>query len=354
MNFKRCKRLQSKHVIKGVMILLMFINAFNVWSSKISHDFTVTKDVVWTQIDGRDLKMDIYVPNGGQKNYPVIIIYHGGGWLINQKDDMDSLAIYLVSHSNYVVCNVNYRLLGDNNNSTYIPDIIEDAMGAALWIKENIGLYKGDGTKIIVTGDSAGGHLASMVMLCGDDFEADGFGNQKLSFNPTWMPKNQSISQLKQKGGIQVKAAILNYPAIDLVKLCSNGFETALNPFWVLAKKKNRGILNDSLLFENHPTYYGAISPIDQIPMASERVLPPQLCIVGSLDIITPPNYVYGYVERCIERHHTIEYFKYSGRPHAFLSIKYTTGLIINFNRDAPKAIDRMIDFLDSIFYSNN
>ena len=57
--------------------------------------------------------MDIYVPDSGKKSYPVVVIYHGGGWLINNNSIMNSMAEYLASKGEFVVANVNYRLLGD-------------------------------------------------------------------------------------------------------------------------------------------------------------------------------------------------------------------------------------------------
>ncbi|HAN79268.1 MAG TPA: alpha/beta hydrolase, partial [Bacteroidales bacterium] len=60
-------------------------------------------------------------------------------------------------NAEYIVCNVNYRLLTANDNTTGMNEIIEDAFGAVLWVKENIKQYGGNSAKIAVTGDSAGG-----------------------------------------------------------------------------------------------------------------------------------------------------------------------------------------------------
>lgn len=335
----------------GLTLLFVFV-AVQLWArTPPKHSFTVTSNVVWTHVAGVDLKMDIYVPNGLRESYPVVIIYHGGGWLINTKSDMDSLSTYLVSHGDYVVCNVDYRLLSANGNTTYMNEILEDALGAAIWVKENIALYKGDGAKISVTGDSAGGHLASMVMLCGNDFDASLYGSDRLMFSPSWLPDHETPSSYVAKGGVEVKAAILNYPAIDVNRLCKSGFETVANPFWAVGKVKARPILADSLSYRTHPSYYKAVSPVYQIPAKSERLLPPQLCIVGSLDVVTPPRYVKRYVDRCQKLGQPIEFWKYKGKQHAFLSPIKNTASLFDFTRDAPFAIDKMISFLDGVFY---
>ena len=71
-----------------------------------------------------DLTMDIYTPTSGQASYPVLMIFHGGGWLINDKSIMDQMAQYIVTNGDYVVCNVDYRLLGDQDNSVTLDQIV--------------------------------------------------------------------------------------------------------------------------------------------------------------------------------------------------------------------------------------
>ena len=99
--------------------------------------------------------------------FPVLLIFHGGGWLIRDKSIMDQMAQYIASNSEIIVCNINYRLLSDLNNTVKMNEIVEDVFGSLLWVKNNIHLYKGDSTQVAVTGDSAGGHLASMIVNSG-------------------------------------------------------------------------------------------------------------------------------------------------------------------------------------------
>ena len=51
--------------------------------------YSVVRDVLWASPDGFDLTMDIYTPARAADSYPVVIIYHGGGWLINDKSIME-------------------------------------------------------------------------------------------------------------------------------------------------------------------------------------------------------------------------------------------------------------------------
>ena len=148
--------------------------------------YTLAEDVLWASPGGFDLTMDIYTPASGKKSYPVIVVFHGGGWLINDHSIMDQASAYLATNGEYVVCNVNYRLLSDNGNTVVLHQIVEDAFGAVLWIKEQISKYHGDSRKIAVTGDSSGGHLAAMIVNLGNQISSQEFSMQSLKFRPSY------------------------------------------------------------------------------------------------------------------------------------------------------------------------
>ncbi|MBN2520524.1 MAG: alpha/beta hydrolase [Bacteroidales bacterium] len=329
-------------------ISLLILVHFNLKAT--TNSFSVIKDIEWTKVDGITLTMDIYIPQTGKEKYPVIIIYHGGGWLINNKMVMDSMSVYLVEHSEYIVCNVNYRLLGDNNNTTKINQILEDVFGAVIWVKENISKYKGNPDKIAVTGDSAGGQMAAMVILNGKKLISSGFNANPLGFNPSYLPENITAEEYAGKDEIEVQAAILSYPAVDLYSNGFESFESDSNIFWLFAGIKARGIFGDSINAKENPEYYQMVSPIYNIPDVTERMLPPQFCLVGSNDQTTKPEIIKQYVAKCKENGQDIEYWEYEGKPHAFLDSWNNEFLGTNFRRDAPTALDKMIEFLDSVF----
>jgi acetyl esterase/lipase len=315
-------------------------------------NFTKVSDVLWASPKGFDLTMDIYTPNSGKKSYPVIVIFHGGGWLINNKSIMNEAAAYLASKGEYVVCNVNYRLLPDQNNTVKINEIVEDVFGAILWIKENIAKYKGNPAKIAVTGDSAGGHLATMVVLQGHNLTSKGFAGAKLGFNPSYLPKGKTAEKIAKKNGLAVQAAMISYGAFDLYASALGSFEKESNVFWNMAKARPRGIFGEGVNVNTHPHYYKQVSPIYLIPKASERKLPPMLFTVGSKDQLTTPASIENFIGKMKEAGHTsIEYWVHEGRPHAFLDSGSNEFLGISFAKDAPPALDKMLAFLNKIFY---
>ena len=339
-------------MIKKPALILLAIATILPFEGIAKNPFKVKKDVVWATPEGHELAMDIYTPDTGKDNYPVVIIFHGGGFLINNKSIMNEMSVYLVENAEYVVCNVDYRLLVDQGNTVTLNEIVEDVFGSVLWIKEHIGEYKGDPNRLIVTGDSAGGHLASMVVLMGDQLSSSGFHAHPLGFNPSYLPEGKTAEQVAAEGGISVQAAMLSYGAFDMHASCTQGaFEKPGNFFWQMGGAKPRQIIADTLNANDHPEYYKAVSPIYNIPSASDRILPPQLFTVGSMDNLTTPKLVQAFMNKVKEAGHPTQYWEYEGRPHAFLDSGSNEYLGTSFEKDAPKALDRMITFMDEIFY---
>ena len=93
------------------------------------------------------------------KNRPGVIVIHGGGWIQGNKESMlERFCLPFVEHG-FVVANVEYRLAP----SATAPAAVNDVLEAAKWFRDRAAVYKVDPNQIIVTGGSAGGHLAMMV-----------------------------------------------------------------------------------------------------------------------------------------------------------------------------------------------
>lgn len=314
--------------------------------------YSVEKDIVWASPQGFDLAMDIYTPKTGKRAYPVIVMFHGGGWLLNNKSIMNEAAEYLATHGDYVVANVDYRLLVDQQNTVTMNQIIEDAFGAVLWVKSNIDQYKGDPDKVIVTGDSAGGHLASSVLMMSDQLSSKGFSNGTDGFNPTWLPEGKSAEDIVRENGLNIQAAMISYGAFDIYAAAKGNFEQPGNMFWTMANAQPRGIFGPDISVTTHPEYYQKVSPVYNIPAASDRNLPPMLFTVGEKDTLTTPESIKSFIKKLQSAGHTgLIYWEYPGKPHAFLDSGKNDFLHTSFQNDAPKALDVMITFLNAIFY---
>lgn len=106
--------------------------------------------------------LDVYYPEDNSKNLPVIIDIHGGGWMYGKKEINKYYNMVLASKG-YVVFSINYHLVPQAD----IGVQLQDCMLAMKWIKEHISEYNGDKNNVFLTGDSAGGFLASFTAaLC--------------------------------------------------------------------------------------------------------------------------------------------------------------------------------------------
>jgi len=93
------------------------------------------------------------------KNRPGVIVIHGGGWIGGDKESMlEPFCLPFVEHG-FVVANVEYRLA----RAASAPAAVNDVLEAAKWFRDRAADYKVDPNQIIVTGISAGAHLAMMV-----------------------------------------------------------------------------------------------------------------------------------------------------------------------------------------------
>jgi len=312
--------------------------------------YQVAQDIHWASPDGFPLTMDVYTPRSGRGPYPVLMIFHGGGWLVNNNSIMAQASEYIATNADYVVCNINYRLLGDQDNTVTIDQIVEDAFGAVLWVQENIGQYQGDPTRIAVTGDSAGGHLSAMIVNSGHKLDSRGYTPETLAFNPSYLPPGKTADQIANDRGIQVQAAILSYGAFDVYQTSLDGYESWTNPFWLFAGALPRGFLGPDIDVATHPELYKGVSPFYNIPTSDLRTLPPQLLTAGSEDRLVTPESVQQYQRRLDEAGHPTVYWEYEGRNHAFLDSGSSMLLGSSFEQDAPVALDVMIKFLDGVF----
>lgn len=112
------------------------------------------------------LLVRIYKPkNAENKSLPVIVYYHGGGWVIADLDTYEATPITLAEKANAIVISVAYRQAPENK----FPTAHEDSFNAYKWVVENTAEIGGDPNKIATAGESAGGNLAVAVAMMARD-----------------------------------------------------------------------------------------------------------------------------------------------------------------------------------------
>jgi acetyl esterase/lipase len=127
------------------------------WASLIGQRFRAERDVVYKAAGGFNAKIDLYVRYDRQPG-PTILYIHGGGWANGSKEQ------YVLWFLPYFelgmrVVSVQYRLSG----VAPAPAAVEDCRCAFRWVVRNAEKYGIDTNRIVITGGSAGGHLALMT-----------------------------------------------------------------------------------------------------------------------------------------------------------------------------------------------
>jgi acetyl esterase len=105
----------------------------------------------------------LYVPGGQPAGVPapLLVYYHGGGWVIGDLDTHDGICRFLAAAAGVSVLSIGYRLAPEHP----FPAPVEDAWAGFAWAVANAAVLGADPARIGVGGDSAGGNLAAVVSL---------------------------------------------------------------------------------------------------------------------------------------------------------------------------------------------
>ena len=105
----------------------------------------------------------VYRPAGvpDSTRLPVLVYFHGGGWVIGDLDTHDTLCRQLTAGAGISVVAVDYRLAPEHK----FPAAADDAWSATTWVVDHAAELGVDATRMAVAGDSAGGNLAAVVAL---------------------------------------------------------------------------------------------------------------------------------------------------------------------------------------------
>ena len=116
-------------------------------------------------VSGAQIPVRIYTPKTGKASYPVIVYYHGGGWVIADLDTYNASAESLANMAEAIVISVAYR----QGPEFKFPTAHNDSYGAYEWVIKNVTGIKGDSSRIALVGESAGGNLAASVSMMARD-----------------------------------------------------------------------------------------------------------------------------------------------------------------------------------------
>lgn len=103
----------------------------------------------------------LYEPGALPRGSPLLVYYHGGGWVLGDLDTHDNLCRFLALHAGVRVLSVDYRLAPEHP----APAAVDDSLAAYRYARENAAKLGADPDRIALGGDSAGGNLAAVTAL---------------------------------------------------------------------------------------------------------------------------------------------------------------------------------------------
>ncbi len=245
-----------------------------------------TEDVLIPSPDG-DIPARVYWPRGFDDMAappPIVVYYHGGGFVVGSVDIFDPLARQIANVAEAIVVSVDYRLAPMHP----YPAAVRDCYEALLWAAAHGASLGGDSTRLIVSGDSAGGHLATVTAL-----------------------------RARDEGGPAITAQILYYPGSDLTDTHYDSMVTFSDGYGMssesMAVFRSSYVGHLSMAERRHPH----VSPMYA---ESHAGLPPALIVTAGFDPLTDSAHVYG--RKLEESGVPVTLRHYPGMVHGFMSIQ--------------------------------
>lgn len=124
------------------------------WAAVVGNDYRVAPNITYLTASNWEAKLDVYTPRTAGP-HPTVLHIHGGGWTGGSRESVILRAMPFLEMG-FAVVNVTYRLA----RVAEAPAAVEDCLCALRWIVRNAKEYAFDVSRIVVTGYSAGGHLA--------------------------------------------------------------------------------------------------------------------------------------------------------------------------------------------------
>jgi acetyl esterase/lipase len=240
------------------------------------------RGVVYQWIDGRPLKLDVYMPKvPAEGPLPAVIQVHGGGWIMGTRKEQGIPLLNHLAVNGWVGFNIDYRL----SPFATMPDHVVDVKRAIAWVREHAAEYGVDPEFIALTGGSAGGHLTALAALTADD----------KSLQPGFEDADTAVQVAVPFYGV--------YDFTDEGTFKSSAVWHILE--WVVFKKRR----------SQHPEAYRDASPTHRVHPDA----PPFLVVAGEHDSLIPTGQHRVFAERLREvSRNPVLYAEMKGGQHAF------------------------------------
>ncbi len=234
---------------------------------------------------GVDVPVRIYWPNGLAEDSPppVIVYFHGGGFVVGNVDIFDPLTRQLADATKSIVVSVDYRLAPAHP----WPAAVEDSYAATQWAADNAAALGGDPRRIVIAGDSAGGNLSAVI-----------------------------AQKARDEGGPALAGHIMYYPATDLTGTPYDSMQNFIDGYG----------LSSEATGAFHEAYIGHVAEEQRAtpylsPLLAAKVegLPPALLITAGFDPLHDAGL--AYAQRLEAEGVNTVYVDYPHTIHGFMSI---------------------------------
>lgn len=202
------------------------------------------------------INIRIIRPKNNESKLPVVMYFHGGGWILGDKNIYDSIVREISNGAESAVVFVDY----DKSPESQYPIAIEEAYAATKYIFENGKSLNLDASRLAVMGDSVGGNMATVVTM-----------------------------MAKERCGPKIDYQVLFYPVTD-ANFETDSYNEFADGYW-LSKEAMKWFWNAYLPGENGRKQYMA-SPL-QASIEQLRELPPALVITNECDVLRDEGEAY-------------------------------------------------------------
>lgn len=238
-------------------------------SAQLSDRVTTREGIVFGSGGGRELHCDIYDPPPALKNGIGVLLVHGGGWQSGDRTQLKGYGV-LLGRRGYTCVASEYRLTGE----ALWPAQLEDVKCALRYMRANAAGLGINPDRLVVLGNSAGGHLALMAGAASSGFEGSG-GHEGVSS--------------------AVSAVVSFYPPTGL----------------------------DARAWGGLPVLFGKDAPVETMRLASPLTYaapgyPPTLIIQGNNDDVVPEAEASNMYAALNKAGVPVELHMFAGQPHAF------------------------------------
>ena len=244
LNGNECRRLAFLTILIGILVIP------NLSQAQVSPKY---KDIVYATVDGKELRLDIYVPPGTASSR-LLIWVHGGAWRSGTKESVPKVFV----ENGFAVASLDFR----QSTEARFPAQVNDIKAAIRFLRAKASEYGYKGDKFAIAGSSSGGHLAALVGVSNGNKELEGTVGNYL---------NQSS---------HVQAIVDYFGASNLMTILSQSTPFGLN--------MRRPALK--LLLGASPDSVKTLAQLASPVMHVDKSDPPLLIFHGDLDPQMPIN----------------------------------------------------------------